>query len=92
MNASTNGSTESYSKPYRPANVSRGPRPAKGHDAILKKAQESGKNVTFYLIGSGTNCMTGTVVERDRYTVSVKVGDTVRVLFKHGVLHFTVQA
>jgi sRNA-binding regulator protein Hfq len=82
----------------------RGPRPtsgaprkpiAKGHDAVLKSIQDDGREITITM-QSGEK-INGTVVARDKFTISVRVanalgGYLVWVVYKHAMESFYAEA
>lgn len=63
----------------------------KGHEAFLKALESSGADVTFVIASSGA-LITGKVKHSDKYTVSVQVAGTTRVLFKHDISEFSAPA
>jgi sRNA-binding regulator protein Hfq len=73
-----------YAKPKVPGTLS---LPPKGHDATLKKLQDNESLTNFYLIGGGA--LIGTVLDRDKFTITVLVDGREVVLYKHAILYFT---
>jgi len=73
-------------------NGNRGPKGAKGHDAILKELQESGAQVQ--VIMSHGESLFGKIVARDKFTVSLllSTSDYPRVIYKHAIESFQQQA
>lgn len=63
---------------------------AKGHDAVLKAAQDRQARVTFTIDG---HKHTGVIVARDRYTISAILDgdDTASVIYKHTISMFKVE-
>lgn len=61
---------------------------AKGHDSVLQKAQD-GKKTVHVLTNSG-NIYVGTLIARDRYTLSINIDGQPRVVFKSSIESFTV--
>ena len=74
------------------ANVSGSVKPkfvAKGHDAILKGAQDTGSQVRIVCI-SGVDIQ-GKMVNRDKYTITIEFVDGIRQTFyKHAIEFFQV--
>jgi sRNA-binding regulator protein Hfq len=62
---------------------------AKGHDAILKNAQDAGSDIAIEFMSG--NQILGKLVNRDKYTITVLVpsGDKMTV-YKHAIEFFTV--
>lgn len=60
---------------------------AKGHDAVLKAVQERGTTVKLQ---TAKEEITGVIVARDRYTISIRVhGETdARIYYKAHVIYF----
>lgn len=64
----------------------------KGHEAFLKALEASGATVSF-LKASCEETVTGTIKTSDKYTISVLTdGGMTRVLFKHDISEFCVEA
>lgn len=63
------------------------PAVSKGHDAILKLAQDKGERISITL-ASGVN-EEGKVTGRDKYTITL---DKTRVIYKHAIDRFVVPA
>lgn len=63
---------------------------AKGHDAVLKAAQDRQARVTFTINGQKH---TGIIVARDRYTISaiLEGDDVASVIYKHTISMFKVE-
>lgn len=63
---------------------------AKGHDAVLKAAQDRKARVTFIIDGIKH---VGVIIARDRYTVSAILDgdDTASVIYKHKISMFKVE-
>ena len=63
---------------------------AKGHDAQLQEAQQSGSPVTI-LLNNIDGELFGSIIRRDRYTITVRhtqVGDTTTtdsIIYKHAI-------
>lgn len=78
-------------KPYKPSTPNK-PASPKGHDAVLKAIQDDGRTINITLLSGET--MSGTLVARDKFTISVlvnvagKIEDAVFVVFKHGIESF----
>lgn len=70
------------------ATTMRKPFVAKGHDAILKALQDAGAQIVVTPIGDGVS-VTGVLVARDKYTITVKTasGRTV-TYYKHALESF----
>jgi sRNA-binding regulator protein Hfq len=67
---------------YSAPNASKSAFQAKGHDAVLKAAQDRAATVTLTLT-SGVE-VTGLIIARDRYTISIKPKDSDTVIvYKH---------
>lgn len=63
---------------------------AKGHDAVLKAAQDRQARVTFTI---GDKQYTGVIIARDRYTISAILDgdDTASIIYKHVISMFKVE-
>lgn len=63
---------------------------AKGHDAVLKAAQDRKAHVTFIIDG---HKHAGVIIARDRYTISAILDgdDTASVIYKHKISMFKVE-
>lgn len=75
--------------PYQSSTTHRRPAPqrtSKGHDAVLGALQESKRKVTVILM-SGER-LHGTIISRDKFTITVLNGDTRFVIYKHGIEMF----
>lgn len=59
----------------------------KGHDAVLKALQDSGRECTIVLASSG-NKVVGKIVGRDKFTITLLVSGVRRVIYKHAVEEF----
>jgi sRNA-binding regulator protein Hfq len=62
-------------------------RPAKGHDAQLKEAQEKGYPAHVVLVNGSEDGIHGLIVNRDRYTITVldrESGDRT-IYYKHAI-------
>lgn len=73
----------------------RKPATAKGHDAVLKAIQDDGREITI-VMQSGEK-INGTVVARDKFTISVSQHDSlggrlISVVYKHAIESFSAQA
>lgn len=73
----------------------RKPATAKGHDAVLKSIQDDGREICITM-QSGEKIV-GTVVARDKFTISVRVpsslcGFLVWVVYKHAMESFYAEA
>lgn len=67
----------------------RKPMIAKGHDAILKGLQDARSQVQINLMSTETPLI-GQMVNRDRYTVSVRAADgRIVTVYKHAIESFT---
>jgi sRNA-binding regulator protein Hfq len=80
-----------HSKPAQAYNNKEGFQ-AKGHDAVLKAAQDRGANVSFELTTG--KVYSGVIFARDRYTVSVKENPRdkqARIIYKHVIASFKVE-
>jgi sRNA-binding regulator protein Hfq len=94
----TNGNRGGYSgKPV--SGAPKKPATPKGHDAVLKALQDDGREITI-IMQSGDNII-GTVVARDKFTISVRetldeamAGSPARthVVYKHAIESFFAQA
>lgn len=62
---------------------------AKGHDAVLKAAQDSGAICLVQPMNGES--YSGKVLNRDRYTVTLLVNDRKRVVYKHAVEFFELE-
>lgn len=70
------------------------PATPKGHDAVLKAIQDSGREITITM-QSGEK-INGKVVARDKFTISVRVSDALGgyltyVVYKHAMESFYAQ-
>lgn len=69
----------------------RKPPMSKGHDAILKRAQDEKRTISITLL-SGDR-IGGIVVDRDKYAIVVKtMNDVEMVVYKHSIEFFVVAA
>lgn len=74
--------------PYQVA--AKKPFVAKGHDAILKRAQDDRGHISIALMSDGSQ-IDGRLVARDKFTITVDVLGTGRVtVYKHAIESFTV--
>lgn len=62
---------------------------AKGHDAVLKAAQDSGAICLVQPMNG--DAYSGKVLNRDRYTVTLLVEGRKRVVYKHAVEYFELE-
>lgn len=59
---------------------------AKGHDAVLKGMQDNGSLCRVQPIHG--DLVVGKVLNRDRYTITLDVNGTKRVIYKHAIEFF----
>lgn len=62
-----------------------------GHEAYLKALETSGATVTFEKASTG-QIVIGSIKTSDKYTVSIQTPEGTRVLFKHDLSEFFVNA
>lgn len=84
---------DGYTRPHKPAGAHRGrpnkPAVAKGHDAILKAAQDSGAMVIVILSSDGT-VINGKLTGRDKFTITVETNLGAEVIYKHAIERFRI--
>jgi sRNA-binding regulator protein Hfq len=68
----------------RPSGPKIGP---KGHDAVLKALQDSGRLCTIVKASSGDKVV-GKIVGRDKFTITLLVDGVRRVIYKHAIEEF----
>lgn len=74
----------------RPGNTSKPPRKpfvAKGHDAILKKVQDSGGNIGIMPM-NGDRLIVGKLIARDKYTITMLTAGREITFYKHAIESF----
>lgn len=59
----------------------------KGHDAVLKALQDSGRTCTIVKASSGDK-LVGKIVGRDKFTITLLVEGVRRVVYKHAIEEF----
>lgn len=62
------------------------PAPA-GHDAVLNAIQRSGREISLVMMQDGS-IVTGKLVTRDQYTLTVQCGTRRQIFFKHALESF----
>ena len=86
-----------FNKPK--SHYNKGPRTTtpKGHDAVLKRIQESGEQVELILMSGDT--VSGTIFARDKYTVTIawttngqNAEDMHSIIYKHAIESIVTKA
>jgi sRNA-binding regulator protein Hfq len=65
------------------------PAPAKGHDAYLETLIAESANAEFTL--NDGSSVTGVVIDKDKYTITIKRSESPLVLYKHSISYFQKQ-
>lgn len=93
-NAKRIGSTSSRTSYAKPTDTVKRPFVAKGHDAILKDAQDARGLLRIITMSDGAN-HTGKMVARDKFTITIEIpidadtGTSVRrTFYKHAIESF----
>jgi sRNA-binding regulator protein Hfq len=63
----------------------------KGHEAFLKALESSGATLFFDIASSG-DVIKGVIKTSDKYTISIQEVNGTRVIFKHDISSFYVEA
>lgn len=91
MTTLTLASLRSPQQPHQPGQPGQPSQPkpveARGHDAILRVLQSQRTSVTVMLM-SGER-LTGTVVGRDKYTITLLCEGKRHIIYKHSIEWFT---
>lgn len=63
---------------------------AKGHDAILKNAQDAGEQIE--IIAMSGDVIVGKILNRDKFTVTIlQDSGKKRTIYKHGIESFSIE-
>jgi sRNA-binding regulator protein Hfq len=63
---------------------------AKGHDAILKGAQDAGEHIE--IIAMSGDVISGKILNRDKFTVTIlEDSGKRRTIYKHGIESFSIE-
>lgn len=63
---------------------------AKGHDAILKSAQDAGEHIE--IIAMSGDVISGKILNRDKFTVTIlEDSGKRRTVYKHGIESFSIE-
>lgn len=81
----TSSTTRTISRPV----AKKAPAP-KGHEAFLKALESSGAQLQFDIASGGT--ISGVIKTSDKYTISIQEEHGTRVIFKHDISSFYVEA
>lgn len=75
----------------KPVNSQKKPFVAKGHDAILKGAQDAGGNLRIVTMNDGQEHV-GKMIARDKFTITIEIseitGPVRRTFYKHAIESF----
>ena len=60
---------------------------AKGHDAILKSVQDK-QGIITVVLGTSGDVVTGALVARDKFTITIRTTSHVVTIYKHAIEMF----